>query len=460
MRPTVTACQQSGNANWQPEKAKWSQRSRSPVASVQLAAVSTDWPGRQEHDNWCSGTSKFMCSLLFFRISFAAPTLYTPTLARMETFLAGAPASVVAIVLASLPCRDVLIVSTALNKSITSSMRSAGADLWSALVLHNLRSFLPAGEFFDGPENDSIDDLRGKSMRSLFSRHERKCAKELCVVVQAAGAAAMEATWSFSESSDVQVAANNRNASGIVSSTCDIEGRGADGPAGFRMWAEAFQCAMCGTSGSAQRQCAGCAELMCLDCSYRCDADGAVAFPPAYWLTKIAEGGPGLSAEMRHRYETNHAGAVARNATTPVGLCAFSLCVDCLDENSLPRGAATREGVTISICSPEDFFGGPGLFERACRRCPKGTFCPTHVDLCIITCTECGNAACANCSTKPPKIVACRICNHAACHRPACWDHGERQNWYCMDCGAVPQSSVCAPGFKCVTCNALMTQNQ
>ena len=147
---------------------------------------------------------------------------------------------------------------------------------------------------------------------------------------------------------------------------------------------------------------------------------------------------------------------MAHHAATPIGRLAFALCNECHDHYSQVGENVTREGITDSILhfSSE----GPGLYSCPCRRCPNGTFCPAHVNLCILTCAKCGDAACANCSTDQPRIQACRICKYKACYRPACWDMGVRQIRYCMDCGAVPQCSVCAPGCKCVTCKQYMTQ--
>ena len=181
-----------------------------------------------------------------------------------------------------------------------------------------------------------------------------------------------------------------------------------------------------------------CAELLCLDCCNLCDADGAVVRLPV---------------------ATRQAMPTHLHGMPPISLVYVPSLYASTASMRNPCKAERHRRILLPICSPEDSYG-PGLDKRPCCRCPKDTFCPAHVDLCILTCTECGDAACANCSTKPPKIMACRICNHAVRPARVLGGHGERQIRCCMDCGAVPQCSVSAPGFKCVTCNALLTQGQ
>ena len=239
--------------------------------------------------------------------SFAPPHV-TPFF-LIEAFLSKvAPAAVLAVALSFLPCRDIVTVTTSLNKSITSSLRDEGAEHWACLVLRKLQGFLPARAFFDGPVNRSSMGVMGTPMRDLFSSTAVDCDKALTAAVLAVGPAAKGATWSWEGPTYVQMAnGNNRNSSAIVNPAARITDAGATGMAEFRAWAQAFSCGVCDTAGSVQLQCAACATLLCRACSHRCDADREVGSPPMYFKTLMEKEGEGMLAERRESLEKLHA---------------------------------------------------------------------------------------------------------------------------------------------------------
>ena len=377
----------------------------------------------------------------------------------METFLVHAPAAVVAHMMghitAFLPSDEIVTIATSLNKPIEAALRDE-SELWSRVVLHKLQGFYPARAFFDGPINDSNNDVKGTPMRDFFVDEATLCDTQLDEKVQRGGITAKGAVWIWSVARNVQLGThNNRTTVSIVGVACRTVGSSTSGLADFRDWAMAFECEACRKPGSAQRQCVVCASMLCLDCCRRCDADGEKTSHgfSTYFLRQLEK--RDLSAEERISYEKLHASTYAEEKAEPIGRCAFALCGGCHDAFSL-GDSPTRTEIMISILGVNEP-AVPGLYQVACRSCPKGLYCPAHVNLCILMCGTCQDEACANHSTDEPMIMSCRLCGHMACYRYGCWNVGERRIRYCADCHYMAQCEACAPGFKCVTCGKYMT---
>lgn len=223
----------------------------------------------------------------------------------------------------------------------------------------------------------------------------------------------------------------------VLASSVVVPGRAT--LADLARFSAAMACDVC-LSGSAERQCAACQDLLCAQCAVRCALDHD---------SRRAHGG---------RARTEHTLAVLR-----APICAFAMCVEC--------DSAAREGgveqlscrdVLEDLCDLEP---GPRLYDKVCKLCReegRELRCPAHADLGYLACEECGRGACyRHCPgdhatmTRDwvPSIMFCGTCNWIVCGRNSCSGVGGRHMLWCEEC-TMYICSTCQVDRRCDECNA------
>lgn len=367
-------------------------------------------------------------------------------------FFEQCPADVLAIVFSSLSNSEVFRFSALVTKRISSSL-TAKADLWTNVVRDRaslpLQLLLPARAFFDGPTNESFDELQGVLMSNLYDHEATRVDAALDSALNRGGFVTCGAKWNF-----VIAAPTRRHGLfndcherlTLISSDCRLPmpmPGGALTLSDFGAWAKAFACNGC-SHGSAARQCANCGVLLCLSCAVRCEVDDA---PLKAELDLID---PSWSGRLRDYYTERNAVSMAAQLLLPKSLCGFALCHDCKSE-SMPVNAShlDREAI-LEIIHDE----APTLFTPVCTRCPLSRLlCPAHVDLCILQCRKCEDRACIphSCLDLPAPICNCFGCNWTVCYRDECFGTGRTMK-HCGGCDMTFVCSVCAPDGNCPNC--------
>lgn len=363
-------------------------------------------------------------------------------------FFEQCPADVLAIVFSSLSSTEVFRFTALVTKRISSSL-TAKADLWPHVVRDRLCHFVPARAFFDGPTNDSFNELQGVPMSDLYDYEATMVDAELDTALSRGGLVTCDAKWTF-----VTAAPTRRHGLfndcherlTLVSSDCHLLPEVASW-SDFGVYANAFACNDCGSKGSAARQCANCGALLCLSCAVRCEVDDA---PLKAKLDRID---PSWGVANRDYYTRRNAVSVAAQLLLPKSLCGFALCQECKSE-SVPVDAShlDREAI-LEIIHNE----APTLFTPVCTRCPLSRLlCPAHVDLCILQCRKCEDSACIShsCLDLPAPICNCFVCNWTVCYRDECFGTGRTMKHCEMreGCDMAFVCSVCAPDGNCPNC--------
>jgi hypothetical protein len=327
--------------------------------------------------------------------------------------------------------------------------RDLDPSLWGRLVVQGLQNFVPSCLYLDGPSNTSNQALRGLTGRDRFPDEAADCDDRLASALQDSGLedvswtrAGLEASPSFpSVSGDSLLVRRSR--------------------ADFVAWAEAFRCDGCGKPGEvsgterggvssagsltgvfhiqARRQCASCAELLCLDCSICCPVADSESRDRC------------VLSSQRHTVHHSHLNLLAP------GRCAFALCRTCHSDNSFHGAFVTR----IEVYRADV----PGFSPSVCVMCPpRALHCPLHVDCCILECDECDDRRCmahldGNMERGFPPIYmrSCMNCPFMVCGRASCLEASDAAEMtvYCSKCDYM-SCTRCTPDRVCCGCHKRM----
>ena len=337
------------------------------------------------------------------------------------------PHAVLCQILDCLPSVDLIRFQVLTGKETPTGLILGASDgFWARAVETRLDRFLPSSAFFDGPPNPSnhtFDDVKG---RERFESAAESGDQRLQQALVEAGLSGASWTWTVRD-------LRRWRWDGSLPVLVETRFHVAPGRAGFLAWAKAFQCDACGGAGAAERQCAGCGDLLCGHCTVRCGEDRP---------HEVRSGPRGLE---RERVQSK---------------CAFGLCDACHEDSSLVDFPVDREDVY--------FADQPGLYAPVCALCPPTLLrCPLHVDCCILECFSCDDRRCMNHNhdevddgepTYFPGISNCFTCNFTQCGRIKC-EPRDRFMWYCVDgerfCGNVI-CSKCNPTSTCPDCRGHM----
>ena len=373
-----------------------------------------------------------------------------------EHFLTFGPSELVTEVVLNLTLHDLLRIATA-SRGIWSRFR-LDTILWRAVGRAKLAKFVPARAWYDGPWNPSMTMLKRRRPRVRFP----SCGAitDTCVATAIADSgptyAGCEWTWNeapvcFFDGKYARMGGPDGGEQveeglypshtcwvlGIAAPHCRIPdaATGPTSPAEFGALASAFRCGECPETAFAQRQCASCGMLLCMDCAIRCDYDGLLN--PRF----VPELARNLSAHELQRISSGN----------DVAHCAFALCSDCHESYSLVDERPSRDDV-LEMDGSE-----PGLALTVCHLCDPRTLCPAHVQCCILACEGCGKAYCADgaqhCSCPYPRIDFCQ-----RCHRGTCINQPHAQQRSCEEAAGFSMNwcSSCSSG-ACSDCTADFT---
>lgn len=356
-------------------------------------------------------------------------------------------------------------------------------DLRIALALLRIRSVLPASLFFDGPSNSSFDSTR-PSHRSTFHAHASQCDARLQLALTTAGLP--DATWKWDE---LPGDSDRSPAAGTVITNIRVHSLHASASSDF---ARAFACEVCSAPGSATRQCAACARLVCTasTCSVGCHED----------TTPSSVGSPSLALQSSDSIRTSlffldmqdFAGCCT-NAPQH-RRCAFTVCVACHDATPFvgPDGSPGTAGGKDNLGQGNrpDFADAllcaePHVSAPICECCPASLLrCPAHIDSCIRVCEECDARACIPCGTNEAAFYDaalqvyggpenCFICQRTICGKFSCQAEGFTM-WLCSKENGTPPapagfvrcdfeqvcSNCAAPGNTCPVCHGSLVPYQ
>jgi hypothetical protein len=361
-----------------------------------------------------------------------------------------------------LSVRALLGIAT-VSRAVWSRFR-AESFLWRAVGRAKLAQLVPAKAFYDGPWNPSRllqfdpdvgrfslssrdsrrrPDKTGRRPRLLFPSCAAIADESLAAAVAEAGPAYAGCEWTWREApvcfadkhwqSDGgrAVACSGGEAVGIAAASCAIPA--AAGPAShaeFGALTCAFQCGECPDAAFAERQCACCGILLCLECAYRCEYDGLrnPRLDPEFSRA--------LSRNLQYSYQRNCDRQRCAKTLEQLSLgeevahCAFALCSECIESSSFLGGRPSRDDVL-------DMDGGePGLALPICHVCSPRLLCPAHVQCCVRTCEVtdytfegCGKAVCVygpqttcdsamlSCSSAGSAHEVCNRCCEDCCMR-------------------------------------------
>ena len=260
------------------------------------------------HGTMCQLYLWIVPSRCAFDIAKSSATFEDGTMvaAAAENFFAFAPSQLVTNVVTVLSVRALLGIAT-VSRAVWSRFR-AESFLWRAVGRAKLAQLVPAKAFYDGPWNPSRllqfdpdvgrfslssrdsrrrPDKTGRRPRLLFPSCAAIADESLAAAVAEAGPAYAGCEWTWREApvcfadkhwqsvGGRAVACSGGEAVGIAAASCAIPA--AAGPAShaeFGALTCAFQCGECPDAAFAERQCACCGILLCLECAYRCEYDG------------------------------------------------------------------------------------------------------------------------------------------------------------------------------------------
>lgn len=286
------------------------------------------------------------------------------------------------------------------------------------------RQFLPARAFFDGPTNESLNCFKGKRLRERFPRAAVITDDALTAAHLGAGPVG-QGTWSWSE---CQLFRGRKcplpYASSLLNIRCDLPVVESISWDSFQDWASAFRCSSCREVGAALRQCAACGKLLCLACSFCCAIDGV------------------------------------RTADRARTICGFALCGACNEEWSVKDEAPSRDNVLELEFNDETPFLSPPI----CRVCETaGSFCPSHLDYCILTCEVCADARCMDHINGDDEgdrgfVNCCYKCNFQLCAHDnfRCELEVGRALRYCPNCYDCYCTTCFGATGKCLGCGSSM----
>ena len=192
-----------------------------------------------------------------------------------EHFFTFGPSELVTQVVLNLSVHDLLRIATA-SRGIWSRFR-LDTLLWRAVGRAKLAKFVPARAWYDGPWNSSMTMLKMRRPRVRFPSCGAITDGSLSAAIADSGPTYAGCEWTWSEAPvcffDGKYA---RMGVGIAAPHCRIPdaATGPTSPAEFGALASAFRCGECPETAFAQRQCASCGMLLCMDCAIRCDYDG------------------------------------------------------------------------------------------------------------------------------------------------------------------------------------------
>jgi hypothetical protein len=294
--------------------------------------------------------------------------------------------------------------------------------------------------------NATLKDDRGKDR---FPEYAEICEESIAQAVQEAGLPP-EVTWEATVRSVRRVVLNYPE----IGLLFDVRAAhpallGPRSREDYRLWGRAFRCRRCQAYGGAKRQCAGCGDLLCVQCGFLCHEDRP---RPDFNGPYYQSGGDDFKDRVYTRMLDSH--------------CPFALCPGCHDDMSLHSERARQD----------EYFDmeEPGLAPTACDRCPPdilGLCCPWHTDARILECWNCGESVCGDHCHDPPTgrepkvrdgMLQCFGCGvkvspvmmlclawpetlhvvEQVCGRTRC-QFTDRTFWWCVNCG----SSFCS---RCV----------
>ncbi len=144
--------------------------------------------------------------------------------------------------------------------------RGGDAAVWTQQVTARARAFLPASAFFRGPRNATCTYLEDRSMASIFAGASAAADAKVSQVLASAGPALSGAVWTH----DNQHIKYCGFLPEVLASSVVVPGRAT--LADLARFSAATACDVC-HSGSAERQCAACQDLLCAQCAVRCALD-------------------------------------------------------------------------------------------------------------------------------------------------------------------------------------------
>lgn len=361
-------------------------------------------------------------------------------------FFTERPVDTVAVIFSSLSATDVVRFSTCTSNRIGQAL-AVERDLWSRTSTGLLRNFTPAAAFFDGPDNRSCNALKGNTMVTLFPTEAAAAVTTLRAAVAHAGAAALGATWSLliGQPRSHSLFNHAEKMPTLLGTTLVKPTLGASTVTDFSRLAEAYACEACGKRGGAERQCAACARLLCWSCVETCDLNFAPLERGGDYRSMIQH----ADSPFLFAFYAERVGQFERaQKLLPAPKCGFSLCHECDDNAAANDATRSRDDVVDLLLESRP---PPALYAPVCNRCDaKRALCPAHVDLCILTCRKCGDAACIQHSCETPFINNCFVCQWTVCYRDGCFDSG-RSMRHCS-CSLSFVCTECAPDDKCPEC--------
>ena len=387
------------------------------------------------------------------------------------TFFATATGVVVANVYSFLSTQD--LVHVAISSKAIAASQADEASLWAELVWQRLNSFAPARAFFRGLKNawNGYQPFGDDFPEARFPAAAASADTALFSSLAASGCGSSPSKpfpweWELTDAYSTEVDAMH-DFGGDGWPTCHyrqnilprlqtMDTSGVASLSLFGAWSAVFVCSACNAPGAAARQCAACGDLLCLDCSVRCDFDGRrnpcgapeprVRARERLWAQWAIKGGSNRTvAEFETRFE--------EIAAVPTARCAFALCRACHDTHSVQEEHPSRD--TVLMMEGES----PGLITSPiCRICPSvgNCLCPAHADYVIVDCYDCGDARCYrlqhNMGDDDHALVEkCRGCRGGGCQAFSCFEsRGGRRVGYCMDC-YTPMCTDCTP-CSCPEC--------
>jgi hypothetical protein len=195
-----------------------------------------------------------------------------------------------------------------LHLLVCKSLSVGGAleeGFWSRALMERLRRFRPASLHYDGPVNNSYEGPNALTGRDLFPEQAEVCDGRLSEALQASGVSGV--TWKGEWYSCNSLCLSFHTAAHVVlpPDLASLVTNRSITHEHYARFTHAFECESCGED--AQRQCAGCGELLCMACCVRCSADA-----------------PRLDKEGPYTGGPSHASRVY-TVTLPT-FCPFVLC--------------------------------------------------------------------------------------------------------------------------------------
>jgi hypothetical protein len=180
------------------------------------------------------------------------------------------PAVVMGRIAQGLTSKEILRLHLLVCKSESMSLEEG---FWSRALMDQLRRFRPASLYYDGPANCSNDRLKGLTGRDRFPDHAEVCDGRLAEALQAAGVSGVTWTGELRTLNTYNTSLSFHTAAHVVlpSDLASLVANRSITHEHYARFVRALECEYC--REDAQRQCAGCGQLLCIACCVRCNGD-------------------------------------------------------------------------------------------------------------------------------------------------------------------------------------------